>query len=453
MKQKLLILFMIHILGSFQIISAQSENNYNPTIENINARKWFQDAKFGLFVHWGVYSQLAGAGQTHGLDGEGNINEWIMDSKRIPVNRYERLAGFFNPIHYDPSEWVKLAKDAGMKYITFTTKHHDGFSMFGSKVTDYNIVDATSYKKDVFGMLAEECKEQDVKLFAYYSHLDWHHPDYWPRGRTGNNYTGRPESGDWDKYLDYVNEQIREIFTNYGPLAGAWFDGIWDKKDADWQLRKTYDIIHELQPAALILNNHHGDVNPGEDLKGFERALPGQKNFLGNKTETTTEHPMEMCQTINKSWGFNLVDTSFKSAKDIVHLLAKAAGNDANLLLNVGPQPDGRIQSEFIEILGEVGNWLKINGESIYATRMGPISPQDWGVSTIHAENKKVYIHVLNLAGEELSIPGFGKKVNKATFLKSGKKASLRYSNGNIRIRIPENEKDEMNTVVILEYS
>lgn len=425
-------------------LTAQQEKPYVPALENLQAREWFRDAKFGLFIHWGVYSIMAGGGERTGRP---NYNEWIMHNKNIPVDRYEKLAGFFYPFRYDPAQWVDLAKKAGMKYITFTTKHHDGFAMYDSKVSNYDIMDASPYQQDIFGKLVEACRAKDIKLFAYYSHLDWHHPDYYPWGNTGQD-NGRKPEGDWQKYLDYLNAQVTEIFSNYGPLAGAWFDGIWDKKEADWQLRKTYDIIHQLQPAALILNNHHQQVKPGEDLKGFERAIPGQLNVNGTPTEVDRDYPMEMCQTINQTWGFNLADTTFKSAKEIVQLLSKAAGNDANLLLNVGPQPDGLIQPEFITILTEVGEWLQVNGEAIYGTRMGPLTPQDWGVTT--RKEDKVYLHILNEDVSKVDFPEFGERVKKARLLHSGIELEMKRKNGQLILEVPEEERDEFNTIVVL---
>src|SRR5687767_5956259 len=188
--------------------------SYAPTPENLEARKWFQDARFGLFIHWGVYSVL----------GDG---EWVMNNKKIPISEYENLPVRFNPTEFDPAEWVALAKAAGMKYITITSKHHDGFAMFDSKISNWDIVDRTPYKKDVMKMLADECHKQGIKLFFYYSQLDWHHPDYFPRGRTGLT-ASRPENGEWFKYIDYMDGQLKELLTNYGPIGGIWFDGMWD---------------------------------------------------------------------------------------------------------------------------------------------------------------------------------------------------------------------------------
>jgi alpha-L-fucosidase len=220
---------------------------------SIEARRWFQDATFGLFVHWGV-SSLLGKG------------EWVMEKSKIPVSEYEKLPPQFNPTGFNAEEWVKTAKEAGMKYITITSKHHDGFCMFDSKLTRYDIVDATPYAKDPMKALADACHKHGLKLFFSYSLLDWHHPDYFPCGRTGHA-TGREEGGDWSKYVAYYQGQVRELCTNYGAIGGLWFDGWWDRPDADWDLVGTYKIIHDLQPGALVGNNHHVNPFPGKDFQ------------------------------------------------------------------------------------------------------------------------------------------------------------------------------------------
>ena len=363
------------------LMSAQSA--YQPSPENLKARQQFQDDKFGMFIHWGVYSVL----------GDG---EWVFHNRKLSVHEYERLPGFFDPEEFDAKAWVALAKSAGMKYITITSRHHDGFAMFDSKVSDWNIVKRTPYGKDPLKMLADECHRQGIKLFFYYSQLDWHNPDYYPRGRTATDWdNGRPNHGDWNAYInDYMNGQLRELLTNYGPIGGIWFDGMWDKPDADWQLEKTYALIHQLQPAALIIPNHHQAPKPGEDVQTFERDLPGRNTAGFNTTVIDTALPLESSNTLNGSWGFNIGDSKYKSSETVEEMLVRAAGNNSNLLLNIGPMPNGEIQQEFVDRLHAVGEWLSTYGESIYGTRGGPIPPGDWGVTTQKAD--KVFVHVLN---------------------------------------------------------
>ncbi|WP_079688381.1 alpha-L-fucosidase [Ohtaekwangia koreensis] len=426
---------ILFILFSVCLVNAQEK--YEPTPENKKNREWFQDAKFGLFIHWGVYSVL----------GDG---EWVMNEQQIPIKTYEKIPAFFNPTEFDAKAWVQTAKAAGMKYITITSKHHDGFAMWDSKVSDYNIVKKTPYGKDVLKMLAEECRKEGIKLFFYHSHLDWHHPDYFPRGKTGGSWTGRPESGEWFKYLDYMDAQLTELLTNYGDVAGIWFDGLWDKKDADWRLSKTYSLIHKLQPAALVGNNHHVAPYDGEDFQMFEKDLPGHNTTGFSPEQKIGDLPKETCETINYSWGFNLKDQGHKSKKELIQYLIKAAGYGANFLLNVGPMPNGKIQTEHVEKLKLMGEWLAANGETIYGTRGGPLSARDWGVTT--QKGNKVYIHILDWQDESLIIPSWGKKIKSAKLFKD--KSAVKFTENaefGIILKIPKAKLDEIDTIVELE--
>jgi alpha-L-fucosidase len=415
-----------------------AQSQYQPTPENLEARRWFQDAKFGLFVHWGVYSVL----------GDG---EWVMNNRKMPTSEYEKLPAQFNPTEFDPAEWVALVKAAGMKYITITSKHHDGFAMFDSKISDWDIVDRTPYRKDVLKMLADECQKQGIKLFFYYSQLDWRHPDYFPRGRTGTT-AGRPESGEWFKYIDYMDGQLKELLTNYGPIGGIWFDGMWDKPKAEWRFEQTYKLIHSLQPATLVGSNHHLKPFPGEDFQMFEKDLPGQKTASFNAESEVGELPLETCETINGAWGYNANDKRFKSTKDLIHYLVKAAGYNANFLLNIGPMPNGKIQPEFEDRLKQVGAWLEKNGDTIYGTRGGPLTPRPWGVTT--RKGNKVYLHILNWPDPVLAMPKMPKKVKSATFFKDGSKVEfLEHDKYGLFIRNPQGFTDEYDTIVVLELA
>ncbi len=364
------------------------------------ARAWFQDARFGMFVHWGVYSLL----------GQG---EWVMQNQRIPVPTYEWLASTFDPVRFDARAWVTAAREAGVRYITITARHHDGFSMFATKATRYNIVDWTPYHRDPLKALADECHRQGIRLFFYYSQLDWHNPDYWPRGSTGQ-YAARPDSGDWDHYIAFMKQQLTELLTHYGPIGGIWFDGMWDKPDADWHLSEIYALIHRLQPAALIIPNHHQAPKPGEDVQTFEQDLPGA-NTAGFNTTTVGALPLETSLTMNNSWGFTIGDRNFKSTDDLVGYLVRAAGNNANLLLNIGPRPDGTIQPEALTRLHAIGEWLRTYGKSIYGTRGGPIPPRPWGVTTQRGDT--VFVHVLQWTDPVLALPTFGRRVVRAEML------------------------------------
>jgi alpha-L-fucosidase len=410
--------------------------DYEPTPANQEARRAFQDAKFGMFIHWGVYSVL----------GDG---EWVMHNRRIRAADYEKLPGLFNPTQYDPAEWVALAKAAGMKYITITSKHHDGFAMFDSKVSDYDIVDRTPYGKDVLKMLADECHRQGIKLFFYHSELDWHHPDYYPRGRTGGD-SGRPDNGTWSRYLDYMDGQLRELLTNYGEIGGIWFDGWWDKPEADWRLERTYKMIHDLQPAALIGNNHHHLPFPGEDFQMFEKDLPGGRTAEFNREAKVGALPLETCETMNNAWGFNLTDGHYKSTRDLVHYLVKAAGNDANFLLNVGPMPNGKIQPEFVERLREVGQWMAAHGEAIYGTRGGPVAPRSWGVTTQKGDT--VYVHVLDYDDPVLAMPALPRRVDAARVLTGGAPVTFHETASGLTLSLPA-ARDTYDTVIAVDLA
>ncbi|MDZ4656052.1 MAG: alpha-L-fucosidase [Bythopirellula sp.] len=369
---------------------------YEPTAENLAAREEFRDDEFGIFIHWGVYSVL----------GRG---EWVMNFDKIPLQDYEKLTKDFNPTKFNAAEWVSLFKQAGAKYITITSKHHDGFAMFDAETGDWDIADRTEFGRDPLKELAEECAKQDMKLFFYHSHLDWHHPDYFPRGMNALS-TGRPNSGNFEKYLEYMDGQLAELLSGrYGKIGGIWFDGWWDQQskrvqgmqDADpratridWHLRRTYDLIHKLQPACLIGNNHHLAPFAGEDFQMFERDLPGQNKGGHSPDAKIGNLPLETCDTVNGNWGYHAGDNKFKSKKQLIHYLVRAAGNNANFLLNVGPKPDGTIDEESAKRLTEIGEWLAKNQASIRPTRGGPVAPQKWGASTRHGE--QVYLHILD---------------------------------------------------------
>jgi alpha-L-fucosidase len=412
------------------ILAAQAEA---VPAERIAARQWYRDAAFGMFIHWGVYSQLA-------------QGEWVMENRGIPVPEYGWLASNFNPTKFDAAEWVSIAKAAGMKYMTITARHHDGFSMFATRVNRYNIVDWTPFKRDVMKELAEECRRQGIRFFFYYSQLDWHHPDYFPRGRTGQR-TGRPDAGNWSSYLDFMDRQLGELLTNYGPLGGIWFDGMWDKPEVDWRLQQTYALIHRLQPAALIIPNHHKEPFPGEDVQTFEQDLPGS-NTAGWNDARISDLPLETSLTMNTSWGFNITDTRWKSVKELVGYLVRAAGHGANLLLNVGPRPDGTIQPEAVERLQELGQWTATYGTSIYGTRAGPVPPRSWGATTQRGDT--VFVHVLDWADPQLSLPPLGGRVVGATALRTKAPVPVVQTASGVTLTLPSAAPDEHDRVVVL---
>ena len=373
---------------------------YTPTPSNVAARAAFQDRKFGMFIHWGASSVLS--------DGE-----WVMNNKNINKDDYKKLLKVFNPVDFDAAKWVSIAKNAGMKYIVLITRHHDGFSNWDTKQSDWKITN-THYKQDPLKLLAAECKKQGIKLGFYYSILDWSRDDYpYETGRTGKQ-SGRTVKSNYDSYLKFMKNQLTELLTNYGDISCIWFDGHWDQtnpegsKDRssriDWKYDEIYSLIHKLQPACLIGNNHHLDPIPGEDFQMFEQDLPGQNNS-GLSFQTASNLPLESCITMNDSWGFRITDRHYKTFTNIIQTLVGAAGRNSNLLLNVGPMANGEIQSEFKDTLALVGKWIKKYGASIYGTRGGPLGPQVWGVTT--QDSKHIYVHIMHQRNQSgLFIPG-----------------------------------------------
>ncbi|TWR26423.1 alpha-L-fucosidase [Mucilaginibacter pallidiroseus] len=383
--------------------SAFAQAKYTPTVGNMAARRHFQDMKFGLFIHWGIYSIL----------GDG---EWVMNQRKIPYNDYKRLADFFNPQEFNAKEWVAFAKKAGMKYITVTSRHHDGFSMFKTGLSAYNIVDATPYKKDPMMELAKECEKEGIELHFYYSLLDWGRPDY-AYGTTVVD--GKPQAGDWLGYINFMKGQLTELITKYPGVKGIWFDGNWERPKADWHYDDIYGTIHKLNSSILIGNNHHLAPKEGEDFQMFEKDLPGANTTGFSADSKIGELPLETCETINDNWGFNIKDDHYKSTKQIIQYLVNAAGKNANFLLNIGPMPNGKIQPEFTDTMAVVGKWVQKNGESIYGTRGAVVPAQQWGVVTV--KGKTMYAHITTAPAEKyIFIPDVKGTVKSAALLAGG---------------------------------
>ncbi|UOE47573.1 alpha-L-fucosidase [Mucilaginibacter sp. SMC90] len=426
MIKKLLLMGML--LGAVRA-GAQT---YTPTADNLAARQNFQDMKFGLFIHWGIYSEL-GAG------------EWVMNEKHIPYDSYKRLADFFNPQAFNAHEWVMFAKKAGMKYITITSRHHDGFSMFGTKTSPYNIVDATPYHKDPLMELAQECVKEGIELHFYYSLLDWGRKDYAFGSPIAD---GKPVNGDWDSYINFMKAQLTELITKYPGVKGIWFDGHWER-DVNWHYDEIYGLIHKLNPAILVGNNHHLEPKEGEDFQMFEKDLPGANTTGFSGKSKIGALPLETCETINNSWGFNITDRSFKSSKRIIHYLVNAAGLNANFLLNIGPMPNGKIQPEFTDTLAIVGAWVQKNGEAIYGTRGSGIPAQPWGVIT--QKDKNLYVHVMTPSQQPyVFIPQLKGKVTKAALLADGTAVKFKQQTEGVFVYLNGVATDPADTIIKL---
>ena len=395
---------------------------YVPAPENLQARKEFQDNKFGIFLHWGIYSMTA-------------RGEWYMNDRNIHCDEYAKLASGFYPSKFDAAQWVSAIKASGAKYITITSRHHDSFSMFDTGESEFNIVDATPFKRDVLKELADECHKQGIKLHFYYSHLDWKREDY-PLGKTGKG-TGRPLGKEnWQSYYRFMNNQLTELLTHYGPIGAIWFDGVWDQADDfDWQLEEQYALIHRLQPACLIGNNHHRTPYAGEDFQMFERDLPGENKAGFSEGQEVSVLPLETCETMNKTWGYNIEDQHYKSSRTLIQLLVRAAGKNANLLMNIGPQPNGELPAVAVQRMKEMGEWMNQYGETIYGTRGGDVAPQAWGVST--RKGNRLFIHVLDWQETTLRLP-LKAKVKKAVQFMDGTALTFRQDKEGVLLTFPK---------------
>lgn len=407
--------------------NAQTASGYQPTAEIRQAQADFQDMKFGIFLHWGIYSMM----------GQG---EWVMQNRNINYKEYPKLAAGFYPSLFNADEWVEVIKASGAKYITITSRHHDGFSMWNSEASLYNIVKATPFKRDVLKELSDACQRQGIGLHFYYSHLDWGRTDY-PTGRTGLG-TGRPaDEQDWKHYQAFMNQQLTELLTHYGRIGAIWFDGVWDHDSDptpfDWELRPQYDLIHRLQPSCLVANNHHLVPFEGEDVQIFERDLPGEnKAGYSGENGVSKTLPLESCETMNRTWGYNITDRDYKSTRQLIHLLVGAAGRNANLLLNIGPEPNGQLPHEAVTRLREMGQWMAQYGETIYGTRGGDVEPHTWGVTT--RKGNRLFVHILDLQDKGLFLPLNNNKVKRATEFISGKNVKFTRVSGGITLQLEQ---------------
>lgn len=412
------------------------------TVECLNKTQdkmeWWRNARFGMFIHWGIYSVPAGVYQGKEIPG---IGEWIMNRAKIPVAEYEKYAAQFNPVKFNADEWVRLAKEAGMKYIVITSKHHDGFAMFHSEVSPYNVVDATPFKRDVIAEIAAACKKHGMPLGLYYSQAqDWHAPG----GAAAGGHWDKAQDGDMDKYLDEIAvPQVKEILGNYGKIKILW----WDTPEGMTPERAAKFMTIVEQYPDLIYNNRLGGGIEG-DLETPEQFIPAT-GIPGRNWES--------CMTINNTWGFKSYDHNWKSAKTLVRNLIDIASKGGNYLLNVGPTSMGQIPEASVERLKEIGAWMKINGDAIYGTSPSPFEKIEWGRCTHKAKDGKelLYLHVFDFpeAGI-LTVPNMGGKIYKAYPL-SNKEEMLQVTidGNNPKIDLTPTPRDSFATVIVLEVS
>jgi alpha-L-fucosidase len=403
MKKNLLIIVLFSsLIFSMVACNQKPQKDFsNESKESIEARmKWWHDARFGMFIHWGVYSVPAGEYQGKVYPG---LGEWLMNDAKIPVNEYEKFARQFNPAKFDAAEWVKIAKNAGMKYIVITSKHHDGFGLWDSKVSKYDIVDFAPYGKDVLKPLADECAKEGITLCFYHSVMDWHHPD--------------ANKENWAKYREeYFKPQLKELLTGYGKIGVLWFDGEWIKEWTEDQGKDLYNYVRNLQPD-IIINNRVGKGRDG--MQGMNKDKTYAGDFGTPEQEilsTASTFPWESCMTMNDTWGFKTSDTNWKSSETLIKNLVDIVSKGGNFLLNVGPTSEGLIPAPSVERLKDIGDWTKVNGEAIYGVnQLKNYKEGDNLRFTASADGKTINAFLMTWPGKEVSIkqikPANGSKI------------------------------------------
>ncbi len=411
---------------------SQNGDGTSASKQNDSKMQWWKDAKFGMFIHWGIYSVPAGK-----WGDKTTYGEWIMHSAKIPRAEYAALAKQFNPTQFNAEEWVKLAKDAGQKYIVITSKHHDGFAMFGSKADPYNIVDATPFKRDVLKELAEACRKYDMKLGFYYSQAqDWYHPG---GAVSGNVEWDETHKGDMAKYVDEIAiPQVKEILSNYGDIAVLWWD-----TPTNMTREMAQKLADLTKPYPNLITNNRLGAGMGGDLETPEQFVPAT-GFPGRN--------WEVCMTMNGHWGYNAWDDRWKSTDDLLKKLIDIVSKGGNFLLNVGPNAYGVIPEVCQQNLREMGSWLKLNGEAVYGTQASPFPYLSWGRAT--RKGQTLYLHVFDWPADgKLNVP-FGNKVTKA-YLLADKKNSLKVIPGKDRavIQLPSYAPDKIASVIAVEFT
>jgi alpha-L-fucosidase len=422
---------------------------------------WWREARFGMFIHWGVYAVPAG---THNGQRINRIGEWIMNRGKIPVAEYKAYAKQFNPVKYDADAWVRMAKDAGMKYIVITSKHHDGFALFDSKVTTWDVVDATPYGKDLIKPLAEACRKYGMKLGLYYSHAqDWVNPGGAAARKKASEGWANPDStridaytethsGHWDPaqttktmeqyILDVAVPQVKEILTQYGDIAVLWWDTPTGMTD---EFAEKFQALLPLQPR-MITNDRLKRPNYPGDFKTPEQRIPDLSELDGKDWET--------CMTMNGTWSYKSYDDKWKSTETLIRNLLDIASKGGNYLLNVGPKADGEFPAESIERLKAIGAWMKINGEAVYGTQASPLASLPWGRCTRKEQNGNttLYLSVFEWPVDgKLMVPGFHSEVKRATLLASGKTIQTRMDKDQLVITLPAKAPDAIASVIKVE--
>jgi alpha-L-fucosidase len=440
-----LIILLIFFIAIWSSLQAQSETKAQHDIR----MQWWREARFGLFIHWGLYAIPAGE-----WNGKTEYGEWIRTSAQIPLEEYDKFVAPFNPVKFNAEEWVQMAKDAGMKYIVITSKHHDGFGLFDSKQTDFDVMSAP-FKRDVLKELSDACRKAGVKMCWYHSIMDWHHPDYLPRRDWEKNRS--TQGANFDRYGQYMKAQLKELLTNYGEIGVLWFDGEWENTWNSARGRDLYDYVRSLQPN-IIINNRVGAARAG--MAGFTAA----GEFAGDFGTPEQQIPAtgllgvdwETCMTMNDHWGYNKHDQNWKSTKELIQMLADIASKGGNYLLNVGPTAEGLFPQASIDRLREIGQWMRVNGESIYATQASPFQKLDWGRCTQKTlgSDTRLYLHVFDWPSDgKLKVPGIFNQARQAYLLSDQQRSSLAVAREEdaLVINIPNQAPEAYDSIVVLD--